>query len=898
MPRAVASLERNGVAKAEKGATPKKKDMNSNKKMKKAENRKKKQKGPPKSVEEWIRMAEKKFGKKFRRKQSFQDLYVREDMNQVLMAVHWNKIDRIFFPQLTIRGVEGSMPDMFDATPRQTGLKFVKAPGGKALILIEAQASLPHSDLASSIYDQDTKGMRSGVVRVFQPIITDAKKKVTLIDITSWLTAFSAYLRKRGHGMGQRSMIREVKAYPINFFLAMSWQPNTMEPLKSQANKTIHFTIAFCLLPEYPMTPRRVDRRVGYFSTQITVGGEKSVGIKEFVINKWNLSRRNNEIVYLIDPAVPRLFWSPIKAGVLSWNKAFKAAGVGNDPVKCYTKDDAEFPDSYSPGDARWNAIFMTDPLIPILGYGPSVTDFRSGEILVAHVLLGFSSFVRSASSYSLEALRKDKHIPLLDANHPDVLKDILSTVVHEVGHTLGLRHNFISSWAGNISIMDYPDSLDTSDPLNPVFGGNNMDAPGIYDIYAIKYGYTALVDEIRSKRHPKLDVLANGQEKYELLSVKAQNPLFATDENLFSSDPRVNRWVSKADDMGREKMKFLSVRREILLNLAKEGKIRPEIYSNKLFRLMSSVVYHVLTGMKFIGGMYVDQKRMKSSPCPEALILKAIRSMIDTSAGASLRVSEEEAKYLLTSRAGTYFLNTANEVNYHRLQLKALFLTLSKHLQHLESQSGHKGLSSSSISTQDILKYLAFSPGNDCESIFWPASLVHIPSSEDVNRTVKHDSYRLVAQLELAEAVRDMAINSKSAPVKIGAKAFLLDLRTVASKIIGLSAHLSTASLVHWKQIRHITRAKMDPWELRKPSVLRMQQMYIPTCTSGKCTWGCARGLGADGPIKYVQNYVKKVLTREETCPTAQYSEESILECKEVERNRRLSSQNIRAHL
>ena len=87
-------------------------------------------------------------------------------------------------------------------------------------------------------------------------------------------------------------------------------------------------------------------------------------------------------------------------SGVESWNDAFSAAGYPEPVVHCIAPGDKRFPKEYQCGDARFNSIFMGEPP-GLFGYGPSLVDFRSGEILVANILLGFSAFVSAASRYA-----------------------------------------------------------------------------------------------------------------------------------------------------------------------------------------------------------------------------------------------------------------------------------------------------------------------------------------------------------------------------------------------------------------------------------------------------------------------------------------------------------------
>ncbi|CAJ1355824.1 unnamed protein product, partial [Effrenium voratum] len=250
----------------------------------------------------------------------------------------------------------------------------------------------------------------------------------------------------------------------------------------------------------------------------------------QHVISKWDLERRK-ELLYVIDKSVPEIYHETIQQGVLAWNPAFERI-LGRSVLRCVKPKDEQYPEEYEPGDGRHIAIFMTNPSRKgLLGYGPSAVDYRSGEILMASVVLGLKPHVQIPSDFS-EALLQPKRngdvgdvgeggCRLLDADDPDVLKALLETTVHEVGHTLGLRHNFIAAEDGGSSVMDYPDDLDTSNPDQPVFGGHFLGSPGRYDHYAITYGYAPLTSETRGQRHPKLDVLANGQGVDEELSAE-----------------------------------------------------------------------------------------------------------------------------------------------------------------------------------------------------------------------------------------------------------------------------------------------------------------------------------------------------------------------------------------
>ena len=311
-------------------------------------------------------------------------------------------------------------------------------------------------------------------------------------------------------------------------------------------------------LPDDGYTPRPYDPRAGYGAVSfVDYAAPLGEPMTRRYLRRHRLEKRDpsaavsevvEPIVYYLDRGTPEPVRSALLDGARWWNEAFEAAGY-RDAFRVEL-----MPAGADPLDVRYNVIQWVHRSTRGWSYGSSVTDPRTGEIIKGHVTLG-SLRVRQdyliAEGLLSPYIAGDEEPPELAAL---ALARIRQLSAHEVGHTLGLGHNYYASSQGRISVMDYPHPLVTLGPDAQIDLSDAYDVGiGAWDEVAIAYGYQDYPAEADTTG--ALQSLLDEAWEADLRYLTNQDT---------AAHPRVHIWANGTDP-ARELERMLQVRRVAL---------------------------------------------------------------------------------------------------------------------------------------------------------------------------------------------------------------------------------------------------------------------------------------------------------------------------------------------
>lgn len=378
--------------------------------------------------------------------------------------------------------------------------------------------------------------------------------------------------------VGEGTYIDTLKAFPKNIEISTTV---TYQSKKGMSNVgfletgspriplTYELNSSMVLLPEIPMKARLFDPRVGYFTVGYTDFDSNPQGIEyKKLITRWRLEPKDEAaylrgelvepkkpIIIYIDPATPKKWVPYLIQGVNDWQVAFEKAGFKN---AIYALEAPTDDPSWSLEDARHSAIVYKPSDIPNAS-GPHINDPRTGEILETHINWYHNVMSLLRDWYMIQAGTIDEAARKMQLDDELMGQLIRFVSSHEVGHTLGLRHNFGSSHTVPVeklrdkawveanghtpSIMDYARFNYVAQPEDGITRAGIFPRIGIYDKWSIEWGYRWLPQF----QTPEDEVAFSNQSIIEKLKTDVRYT-FGTESD--PNDPR-----NQSEDLGDDSM-------------------------------------------------------------------------------------------------------------------------------------------------------------------------------------------------------------------------------------------------------------------------------------------------------------------------------------------------------
>ncbi len=423
----------------------------------------------------------------------------------------------------------------------QNVIRFEKGPNNKVFLRTISFAEYAR-DSTSPMFNVVNNSNIQPIAASFDIKAFSPDSTGSVIDITDYISGdndvlfFNSSLKSAnriGQHQSDKSYISGVRSYPVNVEIntvktfgrtpASPGQGGMGGP--AGGNITVELNSSLVMLPKVPMKPRHYDPRVGYFAIGYTDFDLNPQGVETVrLVQRWRLEPKPEDrekyrrgelvepakpIIFYIDPATPKKWVPYLIQGVNDWQKAFEQAGFKNAVIGKMAPTKEQDPE-WSLEDARYSAIvYKPSPIAN--ASGPRISDPRSGEIIESHInwyhnvmeLIHHWYFVQCAP------VDKDARKMIFD---DELMGDLIRFVSsHEVGHTLGLRHNYGSSstvpveklrdkaWVeanGHTpSIMDYARFNYIAQPEDNISRNGLLARIGEYDRWAIEWGYKIFPD-------------------------------------------------------------------------------------------------------------------------------------------------------------------------------------------------------------------------------------------------------------------------------------------------------------------------------------------------------------------------------------------------------------------
>ena len=558
-----------------------------------------------------------------------------------------------------VRAADGYAGDQIG----ETVITFEKGPSNRIFMRkISFRAYSP--DSTKAMYQAVQRSNIQAIAAAFNIAAYSPDSKGSVIDMTDYINGDgdifffgSAQGKSRirlGSIMADRSYIENVKSFPTNIeittvktyslsaasgFGGRGGAPApaaTPGAAAGNGSATVELNTSLLVLPKVPMKPRFYDERIGYFTTGYTDFDANPQGVKSIeMIARWRLEPRaedmakykrgelvvpKKQIVYYIDPATPKKWVPYLIAGVNDWQKAFEKAGF-QEAIIAKMAPTAKEDSTWSLDDAAHSAI-VYKPSETENASGPHVSDPRSGEILETHINWYHNVMKLVHDWYMIQTAAVDprsRSMHFSDELMGDLIRFVSS---HEVGHTLGLRHNWGSSstvptemlrnkaWVeanGHTpSIMDYARFNYVAQPEDNIGKAGLYPRIGDYDKWAIEWGYKLLPNaKTAEEEKPILNKVA-------VERLKDRRLWFGTETNPddpHSQNEDLSDNAMKASTYGIKNLKVILAK---LPEWTKEPNESYDDLENMYGQLTSQFNRYMGHVTKNIGGVYENPKTVE----------------------------------------------------------------------------------------------------------------------------------------------------------------------------------------------------------------------------------------------------------------------------------------------